>query len=79
MTKGFFLVVFYSICTIVSGQELLTDKLLEVAEIEGFDLDMYFILVRFLFDSEKRKLNNLKVVRFSSLSIFSFVPNFAKN
>ncbi len=31
-------------------------------EIEGFDLDMYFILVRFLFDPEKRSLNQLFVV-----------------
>lgn len=33
------------------------------SQIEGFDLDMYFILVRFLFDPEKRRLNQLKIIK----------------
>ncbi len=43
----------------ITKNAFLTDK---DSEIEGFDLDMYFILVRFLFDPEKRRLNQLFVV-----------------
>ena len=38
------------------------------SRIEGFDLDMYFILVRFLFDPEKRRLNQLKIIKLNKQS-----------
>ena len=38
---------------------------------DQFDLDIYFILVRFLLDPEKLKINHIRVHRLSSLKVDS--------
>jgi len=44
-----------------NGQIKDSDQTISTPSDDRFDLDIYFILVRFLVDAEKMKMNNLKI------------------
>lgn len=50
-----------------SGDEIRSSQQSQISD--GFDLDIYFILVRFLLDSEKLRINNIKIRQLESVDL----------